>query len=502
MSQFRVLNNYSWFRSIAILAMLFLSITWLPSATFAQEVKPDYDLDPYSVKIEVIFADQIYLSPQLRKQLIDDLHRLNRRTYGEMWKRTVEENSTLLPRTLDVLERTSPERMKADYSTDECDKVFLCFVARKGLRYEVAVREWDTVLENFSLTEVEQVLTTEEIPVQLNNLMVRTFRPMAKIRKVDRMENSAQLILRAGEYPASDPNAAQVKEGDLFLPALRYLDKNNVVQKIQFFDWNYLRVEKIDRGRLLCSAISGAQTPLGSRGLRRVEQYGIRIRPLRSSTQIRLCKFNQPELPLVAHQVLSFLKNSYREDAIEEPTNLLSDRQGIIDVPLRPDHPVQWLYINSGSALLGRVPVVPGIHEFIQCPLPDDSTRLEVEGRIEELKGRIVEIIALRSSIMAEIRVAANKEKWDQVDQLLPRLDELPPVDELKSDLNTIRVLPRQRAIDLGNPVGARRIDQLADKTAPFIDKYLNPAVVEQFKEEIAAERAASEAAKEQEAKK
>ncbi|QDU81986.1 hypothetical protein Pla110_37380 [Polystyrenella longa] len=483
---------------IRLLLLLFwLTISSVTPACAARNNDLPYDLDPYSVQIQVVFSDQAELTPPMREQVVSQLQQLNYRTYGQMWNRVVQENKSLLPRSMDLFNRTSPERMQADYSANEWDKVFICFVDQEGMMYDVAVREWDSVLQTFSLVESDRVLSLEEVPVLLNNLIVRTFRPMTKVMKVDRSDNKAYLTLRAGEYPAADEFAAQVRPGDVLLPSLRYLDKNNEVKQIQFFDWNYFLVEEIDRGRLVCSVISGAQTPIGGRGLRRVEQYATRVRPLRDSTEIRFCKFNQTDIPLVAHYITSFLKNSYREEAIEEPVRHLSDRQGTIEVTLNPEHPVQWLYINSGSALLGRVPIVPGIQEFAECPLPDDSTRLEVEGMIEQLKGRIVEVIATRSSIIAEVRVAASKGDWEKVDKLLPRFDELDTAEELKRDLNTIRVLPMQEAIRLGNPVGARRIDTMASKTVPFIEKYLGSSVIVKFKEEIEAERAAAKAAAE-----
>ncbi|MAT14451.1 MAG: hypothetical protein CMJ46_04190, partial [Planctomyces sp.] len=427
-----------WLFAIAVL------FTGLTNAEAARERGVEYDLDRYSIKIEVIFADQPYLTPRLRSVIVHKLTQLNDATYGKMWKRTVEENRTLMPRTDALLHRANPESFTGLYSEEELDKVFLCFVSRNGLNFEVSVREWDVVLRTFSLIESQQVLSIEEVPVAMNNLIVRVFRPMARVEKIDTMKGKAWITLRAGEYPAPDADAAQVVEGDIFITSLRYLDKNGVVQQIQFFDWNYLLVDEIDRGRLVCTVVSGVPTPVGSRGLRRVDQFATRVRPLRDSTDIRICKFNQTEIPLVAHYVTAFLKNTYREESEDEGTQYLSDRQGIVEIPLVKEHPVQWLYVNSGSALLGRVPVVPGIREFIELPLPDDSTRLEVEGQIEELKGRIVELIASRSSIMAEVRVAANKGEWEKVDELLPKLDELETAQELKNRLNTIRVLPMQ----------------------------------------------------------
>ncbi|MEZ6044759.1 MAG: hypothetical protein R3C11_04095 [Planctomycetaceae bacterium] len=480
------------------LPLLLLMVLLSASVEAARDSNLEFDLETYAVNIQVLFQDQSEIPPALRQQVLNRLNQLNESTYGELWKQEVSENKTFLPRTSEALTRTSPEQLKKDFPADTWDKVYLCYVARNGFYFDVFVREWDCVLESFSLVEQEQVFSIDEVPATINSLFVRTFRPLAKVTKLDKTDRKVYLTLRGGEFPTPDASAAQVVSGDVFLPALRYMDKNNQVQKIQFFDWNYFRVEEIDRGRIVCSVISGVQTPIGGRGLRRIEQYGMRIRPLRSSTEIRLSKFNQPNIPLVAHYVSSFLKNSYRDEAIEEPIRYLSNRQGVIDIPLRKEHPVQWLYINSGSALLGRVPVVPGITEHIECPLPDDSTRLEVEGQIEQLKGRIVELIAMRSSIMAEIKVAALKNKWDEVDALLPRLDELDTAEELKGQLNTIRVLPMQEAERLGNKVGARRIDALARKTAPFIDKYLGSKAIESFKDQIEADRASAQKAAEE----
>lgn len=465
-----------------------------------KEREVPFDQKPYQVKIEFVFSDTPEFNSDYRNHLKSDLSEVILNTYGEMWQPTIAEDKTLLPRSIEGIKRLDETRLVETYPVADYDKVIFCTFGLKGHHLQLACREWDTNLQTLSQIEEGSTIDPRETPFLLSRMMNRVFRPLIRIDSIDERTRTAYITLQAGEFPARHTDMAQLVEGDLIQPYLSYFNKKKENIGLQKIDWNYLKVLKIDRGRLECRYISGIRTGLTSKSNRRMKKLGLRMRPYTDQTLVRLALSNNPDIPLVSHQVTAITKTLARDESDIPPDRYLSDRKGFIEIPYAKEKPIQWLYVNSGNALIGRIPVAPGTNTTVDCLLSDDSMRLEFEGQVEQLKGQIIEIIAKRASILAEARQKSEKAKWDEMNAKIAELEKLNGIEELERQLNEIRVNSTEKARKRNNRTAVRRIEKLSADTSKKINQYLQMNKINEMidilkQNEVAGKKKAAEEA-------
>ena len=451
---------------------------------------------PYRVRISVAFSGSTALLPPFRRQIVDSLRAAVERGYGRMFRADFETNGWISPPSKLGLQRIeSPhmlERFRGafDVNVDGYDKVFLLTVEADGPRFEICGREWDARSQRLTSVETVDTYQPREVATQAFSLLPRLFRPVLQVESIK--PRNVEMRLQGAIFPPVDPALGQLRETDVVIPYFRYADKKDVVRRIQFLPWTYVAIDSASGAYSVGSVISPYfANPLGSGRRRNVQVLATRVRPLAASSRLKMVYQTDESIPLIGYNVQLVPKRHYRDEPRKPPVTQFSGRDGYVHIPVDPDEPVVWVYVYSGSALLARVPYVPGISTDETIPLPDDSIRLAVEGEVDLLRGNLIDTVARRATLMALARMADDNAKLKPaqrrtiIDEKFRELYRLPGREDFQTRLATIREPALLQARGLKNKFAERRIQKLCDDTAKLIDHYLDLEPVRKFRSEL-----------------
>jgi len=455
-------------------------------------------LEPYRMRISLAFAPSAQLMPAFRSSVRRSLRECIGRGYGTMWAADIRENTWLAPPTALGVQRLSKEQMLKQAPTSKqagmpkWDKVFLLVVEADGPRYRITGRAFDTRAQ--SLGPVQSMTTYERRRVAETcfTLLTKLFQPVLEVQAVNGY--TVELRVRAAAFAPADPALAQIRPDDVILPYFRYYDKEDVIRRIQQLPWTYVLTDEVDHEYITGSLVSTFRAPLGRGRTRRVDLLARRVRPHRRHSRLKMVYQTDETKPLVGYDIRLVKKRFPRDEAAEKPLKQFSGRDGYARVPVDPEHPVLWVYVYSGKALLARVPYVPGIAEEETIPLPDDSIRLSVEGRLELLKSRLIDTVARRATLMALAIKLYNDEDLTVEEKRKQVLDKLAELRELEDDAGRDEFLRELSSIcdpslsaarRLGNSFAERRIKRMCDKTEELIKAYLVPGEVDRFQSDL-----------------
>ena len=254
------------------------------------------ELQPYQIRILVSFGNDPLLTSGFRREVLDKIGFTAARTVGQMWQLDIEENRWLTPAGVAGLERLTNEAATTRFDPTKSDMVFVLTVELTGSRYRIAARMWDRATQVLGILTTRATYQRRTVGSDAFVAAHQLFRPIANIDEAD--ATSVEIRVRAGEFPAVDPNAAQLKIGTLFQPFFRYYDKKKVLKKVQFLPWTYLSVSKMKRARAQCVIESALRSPLGG-GRRRVDKLAIALKPVFNRTQLTLLPRRSPSKPLI-----------------------------------------------------------------------------------------------------------------------------------------------------------------------------------------------------------
>jgi hypothetical protein len=451
---------------------------------------------PYRVRISVAFSGSAALLPVFRRQIMDSLRTAADRGYGRMFQAEFVTNGWVSPPSRLGLQRVEARHMLERFpeafhvNVNGFDKVFLLTVEAAGPRFEICGREWDARSQQLGPVETAETYQLREVGQKAFSLVPRLFHPQLVVDSVK--PRSVEMRLQGAIFPPVDPDLAQLADTDVVVPYFRYADKKDVVRRIQFLPWTYLSIESRSGAFSLATVISPYfGNPLGSGRRRNVEILATRVRPRTASSRLKMVYQTDKSIPLIGYNVQLVAKRRYRDEARKPPVTLFSGRDGYVQIPVDPDEPIVWVYVYSGAALLARVPYVPGITTDETIPLPDDSIRLSVEGEIELLRGRLIDTVARRATLMALAKMADDNEKLPAaqrrkiIDEKFREIYALPGREHFQTRLSTIREPSLIQARRLKNTFAEKRIKKLCDDTAKLIEQYLDMAPVAKFRGEL-----------------
>lgn len=338
----------------------------------------------------------------------------------------------------------------------------------------------------------------------MTELVDDLFRPLVEIVATE--EDVATLRLRGGEFATVDPDRPQLRPGDVLQPFYRHLDRQGELRQITPLPWTALVVESVAGEFAKARIATGVRVALGAKRSPTVELQAIVVRGVHPQTTLTLAPRGDRTRPLVAHPVavLPFqeeprapiepaAENAEQDhEAAPRPAEppplrrLLSDRNGRVVIPQEESHPIVWLQVFSGGQLLAKVPFVPGAVATETLELPDDSLRLSVEGEMELLKGRLVDVVARRATFIARTRVLAKSEDWKGVDELLKQIEMLPKVKDFEIQVANVRVPALEEAAKRKDRLLEARIRQLTGDAEQLVRRYLDPEKLKELREELA----------------
>ncbi|HTI50423.1 MAG TPA: hypothetical protein VL475_05710, partial [Planctomycetaceae bacterium] len=133
--------------AVATVCAQLSSIASLP----ADEPKPPpsveipLELQPYRVRVEILFGVSAEFSGSFRKAVLQDLSDALDRSASALWQVEVREDQRSRPAGFEPLHRLTATQISAQYAASELDKLFLLSVAPAGGGFRIAGREWDAM---------------------------------------------------------------------------------------------------------------------------------------------------------------------------------------------------------------------------------------------------------------------------------------------------------------------------------------------------------------------
>jgi hypothetical protein len=484
--------KYGW----AIACGLFLGAFFGVQSSRGDDVAPlgRFDLAPYRVTVRMTFAPGPTVTPALRRSVVSSLTSRIVQTFGGAWsllpadRQTVSEDDELTPPNESGLERLTYAAVAQQLGAVPCDKAYLFVVRPEGPRWLIAGREWDRTLQSLGPVSSAATFDRREIADAALGLLQRLFSPLLIVDDADRESKTVTLTVRAGSIPLGDPHYAPLKKGGILRPVFRFLDAKGSVRKVQPVPWTYLVLEEIKNGHAKCTVASPYRAPLAANMRRRVDAVAVLLRPEFPETRLKLVVGRTVQRPLAGVFVewRPMVPDQAEKTAdAAEWQELLSDRSGAVTIPVDSQQPLRQLEVHSGSAILARRPLMPGVDAEVTLELPDDEVRLNAQRDVDLLRVQLVETVARRAALIGRTRASVKNSDAAAARRLLTELEQLPAADFYLAKLNEIRVVSLEEAHRRKDHTSEKRIDDLCQKTGGLIEQYLPDDRLRTVREEV-----------------
>jgi len=443
-----------------------------PPKPAAEEVIP-YNLIPYRMSIEIGITRDATFNDQTIARLLERLQRGLDSRVGPLWDFKLQLAERLQPGTLETLTSMPEESLTAIANAGEFDQSFAMSIERIGAGYRVGCRSWDRNSQTSTAVSSREFYEGRELEEAILSQLLTHFRPLAEITEVSEDGTNVSLFLRGGELLPPDSELAPALVGQLLTPYYRYLDRKKELRQIQHTPWTFLRITSVNRSFAQAEVISAFRSAIAGKR-RRVELMAITLKPKFPQTQVMIYPRKQHNNPLAGVRVDVMNRKPTLEDAVEDRVSKLTDRFGTVHIDTDPEHPLQYIYVMSGQAVLAIVPFIPGNQKYVEVEVPDDTPRLNVEGQVELLEAELIETVARREVLIARARnMSKEDDKWEEVDKLVKELKELPDIKSFNKRLYDLKQTGLAQALDNNDRVAGVRINRLAAGLQEHIDKHM-----------------------------
>lgn len=438
-----------------------------------------WELTPYRLQIVLGVAPSPTLSSGLEADLRTALVERTDALVGAPWRiAVVAAPPALEHQMIRAIERVTVGSLPR--KSLDGDKVILLAVAPAPDGYRLAARELDVRTLLWGTTVSGRVWQVAKLRDAALDVMFSAFRPLGRVERVEGKQ--VGLRLKALGLPSRDVSPASVGPGDVFLPVIRYNDREGRLRKDKQgnviypwpVDWTFLTVESVADKRVQCRLQTGYRTPLSSRRRGRFEQLALAVIPPRKPSVLTLTSRSAAAKPLAGYDV--YVRGAESEQAV-----LLdrTDRRGRISVPPAAS-PLRILLVRSGRETLARLPVVPGLLPELVAEVANDDRRLEVEGLITGLQEEMVDLVTRREVLFARARARIEAGEFGEAEELLRQLRALPTSAEFALILSA-----EQRKLHSEDPAAQAKIDAMFQDTQKLVQKYLDKAPIEAIHREL-----------------
>jgi len=451
-----------------------------PGAAPASPAKPEtapaevpWEIRPYVVRITVSFASDPLLTASFRSDFLSGLEHRLIDDLGPMWTLEVREAAGGEIFTARSLADLGSDAARERWLTDPAEKVFPLVVATADGALSLSAREWDRASQGLSPLRGQSAPDFRLAPIIAVAVLREVYRPLARIESVE--GKSVVLKARAGELLPPDASAIPFAAGDLLTPFYVQYDKKvrDQVKRIQRVPWTLLRGESIDRARIEAATVStfpAAVVP----GKRRLDALAIKVKTWYPQTDLRVVPRSNPGNPVTAAKVDVVDRMPTASDPVADRLELRTDRRGIVTVPAEPTPQVRFAIVNSGKAVLARVPFCPGAEPQLTLEVIDDSPRLSVEGEVSLLEADLVELIARRKILTLRAEALAKEGKADQARAILTELHALPDQKSFQQRVDLVRTAGVEAAKKLKDAVAETRIRKLCGSLTETASTHLD----------------------------
>ncbi len=356
------------------------------------------------------------------------------------------------------------------------DKIFIVRIRTATSPMKVESVEFDTLMRYFGDTSRATVSSFNLLPEVVGATLRDVFAPVARID--DAGKSNAVGLVRASGLVTDKNSPALVNVGDVLVPMVRKDDRNGNPISIGPLDWAYLLAKELDGRRVKMDFHAGRAGGLQGRKNARTHRVGLRIRPRKDQTLLRLHAKGDANQPLIGYEI-------YEKELEGKSMTFIgrTDWNGRLDVEPTDEQPLRLLYVKNGGAVLARLPMVPGHHEKMVADLGGDDMRLQAESYIRGVQNSIIDLLAIRELFKARIMMRLERGDLEPAEELLEVLRNQPTNERLANDMGK-RQSEFIKAIGK-NANQQRKVDEMFSVTREMLTKHINPKLVRDLEEAV-----------------
>jgi hypothetical protein len=465
-------------RLSAIAAAVFATCMILPPGSLAQS--PGWEYQPYRVHCIIALDVPGGVNEQITAMLPTYLNRRATAAIGPLWLLNVEVATGVARRRIlsgiDTISDVPPKY----FSTADIDKLVLIAVRWAPDGYTLTAREYDTLVERWSVQIRRSTSQQDGLPEQTFAILTDAVAPVAYFELAGENENRVVLSPRGAGLFRPGTSEPWTKSGDVFLPVMRRTTRGGKLAEngVQLVPWTYLQVADSKDGTTQAEIVSGTRRAFGGRRQGRVDQIAIALRSDPNDTTLRVRSRVAEDKPLIGYEVFA-LTDPKKPESLERLGT--TDSNGRLAVP-PSEHRIRQLLIKNGGHLLAKLPVVPGAQPELDVPLPDDDARLAAETRLAALREDLIDVVARRNILIARVRQKIKSKDYDGAQKLLGEINELPGHTQFNLELTNAA-----RRMKSADPQIQRRIDQLFQGTQAALTQYLDVRPISEVSNELHA---------------
>ncbi len=446
-----------------------------PPPAAARPVELPWELRPYSVAVEVTLTPSATLTASSRQQFLQGLANRLQDDLGAMWEFTLIASSPAGAMPAPRLIGETHDTARLQWLDHPAEKVIPLAVSHSRGEWSFVAREWDRASETLGPACTGAAIDDRLAVPAAANVVKRAFRTLAQVDAAAGRQITVRL--RAGELIPPDDTALPLGPGTFLSPFVRAMNRKGELQKVHAIPWTLLRVEEVDRARAEVLAFSVFPAPVGVTK-KRLESLAIETRPTHPETSLQFVPRTNKGNPVAAARVEIVDRLSAPNDPEVERVVLRTDRHGRVAVPADPVPAVRYAVISSGTAILARVPFLPGVEPELTVEVNDDSPRLSAEGEVSLLEADLIEMVARRKVLLLRAENASKAGKVDDVKALVAELRSLPTQPQFQQRIDLSRTTAVEGARAKKDQVAEARIRKMyaalaeASKTHLDDDKF------------------------------
>jgi hypothetical protein len=448
----------------------------------AQAVETPIELRPY--RVEILLADESD-DPTLR----DELAAMSDRTWGGRWSLHIDARTAAPWMSERLFERLQPDDLAASNDAD-VDVRYLVWVSPQPAGVKLSIRAWEPLWGHLSPVVSDSVYDRRAAPLRILQLCRQLFRPRATWEKHD--DQTARIAVQAAALAGPDPEFAVLQPEEAFVPWMILRKRDGTIQRQQAISWTYFVAQELTDGRGLATVVSGLRSPHGAKPRGRIELVAVAARPQWSQTRLECFSQSQPPRPLAAHRVEWLpVETSTEAGTTKEseesprPQVLVTDRGGSLRFAVEDYPDLLWASVYSGSLRLARVPLLPGSAPVARLDLPDDAIRLQAEGQLQLLQSELVDVVALRTLLVATARAAGKRSDWKTANEKLALAKRLSAPQPFLEQVSAVRVPAVAEALKRKDRTTEQRVIRMCEETIELIRRYLDEDRLRLVQEEL-----------------
>ncbi len=421
---------------------------------------------PYQIRAWVSVDPSARLTPERRAEMIEAWEMLVQRFIGAPWQLEVAEgDGPLLGIDLNTLEAKSIAE-----AVQPADKGWLIRIDRgvNQAALTLSGREFDATTGQIGPIYQRSAPFPKDAGRSLFQLSQELFTPTAE---VERDGDNFRLLVQGAALRPSNEVGQVFREGDIFRPLWIFLDpKDRSVVAIRDVPYTYMRVESRSGGTARCSIVSALARPLPPQvaGRYRLVARGVRAADYPSEFRFVYGQDGDPAAGCVV-TVHRYPNGPPREVGT-------TDRDGRIVLPPRFDNSLMMLRVLAGGLEpLRELPVLPGeTMETRTIPVEPRTLTVTLAARLRALQDQLLDLIAQRGRLEAQLEARADGQQWEDVGKLLQEYEKLKPRNLYEEKLADLKSTAERQQSELGIPILTRTARAQLAEVEAMITSYLD----------------------------